>query len=115
MCVDIEDAFAALADKFGNVAGVTLPRESGGRGFGSTALEVDGSIFAMVSHGRLTVKLPRDRVAELIESRTGLPFDAGKGRPMKEWVSVAEVDPKCWLELAREACAFVGTKTRKSG
>ena len=41
---------------------------------------------------------------------TGRPFDAGKGRPMREWVVVAGDDPKEWYELAREALRFVGRR-----
>ncbi|RAK61852.1 hypothetical protein DJ021_15805 [Phenylobacterium hankyongense] len=54
----------------------------------------------------LLLKLPAARVAELIAAGVGSPFDANKGRPMKEWVTVgAEAG---WLALAREAAAFVG-------
>jgi hypothetical protein len=61
-----------------------------GRGFGSGTLQVNGRIHAMVSRGRFVVKLPPARADTLIASRTGLPFDAGKGQPMKEWVAIAE-------------------------
>jgi hypothetical protein len=45
-------------------------------------VKVNGPIFAMISGGRLVVKLPRDRVQSLIEAGVGTPFDAGKGRPV---------------------------------
>lgn len=102
------------ATRFGRIAaalegedGVTLG--SGRRGFGSGALQVDGRIFAMVSGDGFVVKLPRDRVAVLIESGDGLPFDAGKGRPMKEWVVLTDRIYRRWLALAKEARAFVGS------
>ena len=79
----------------------------GKRGFGSGALQVDGRIFAMVSADRFVVKLPRGRVAALVESGDGLPFDAGKGRPMTEWVVLTDRISRRWLPLAREAKAFV--------
>lgn len=89
-----------------------MPGESGQRRFGSTALTVDGSIFAMLTAGRLVVKLPRDRVTKLIEGGTGGPFGAGKGRPMKEWLTFASDDEETWLALAREALDFVGSRRR---
>jgi hypothetical protein len=78
------------------------------RGFGADALTVDGSIFAMVREDALVLKLPAARVSALIASGDGAPFGAGRGRPMKEWVAVAAVDPDSWRSLAEEAWAFVG-------
>ena len=99
--------FAALVDSFAGEPGVTLPNEQGNRGFGSSAWKVNGSIFAMLARGRLVVKLPRDRVNALIRDGTGGPFDAGKGTPKKEWLTVWRDDENTWHALAREAHAFV--------
>jgi hypothetical protein len=54
-------------------------------------LQVNGRIVAMVIRGRFVVKLPRACVDTLIARGTGLPFDAGQGRPMKEWVKVRRI------------------------
>jgi hypothetical protein len=102
-----EERFDRLAGAFAGRPGVTLPGEGGGRGFGSSALRSGGSIFAMLTRGRLVVKLPRARVAELIAAGAGEPFDAGKGRPMKEWLAVADAGDDAWRDLAEEALAFV--------
>jgi hypothetical protein len=59
----------------------------------------------MLTRDRLVVKLPKPRVAELVASGAGEPFDAGKGTPMKEWLVVA--DSGDWEGLAEEALAFV--------
>ena len=72
-------------------------RPEGGSGFGSNAIKINKSIFAMLVNDRLVVKLPAGRVAELISSGDGLPFDAGKGKPMKEWVALTVDDEACRL------------------
>jgi hypothetical protein len=102
----VEDRFARIAKGLSDREGVAVG--STRRGFGSDALTVDGRIFAMVSQGRLVLKLPRDRVAALITSGDGLPFDAGKGRPMKEWIVLTDRSSRRWPSLAGEACTFVG-------
>jgi TfoX/Sxy family transcriptional regulator of competence genes len=79
-----------------------------GRGFGSTGqLKVDGKIFAMLVRGELVLKLPRDRVQALVDSGHGEHFDAGKGKPMREWLALSPSYRKPWLALADEAMAFV--------
>lgn len=101
----VEELFETLVDEFVSRPGVTPPGSTGR--FGSHALKVDGSIFAMVVRGALVLKLPRDRVAELITTGDGAPFDANKGRPMKEWVTVHGTDLGTWSALTDEAYAFV--------
>jgi hypothetical protein len=103
---EVQGRFDRLVDAMAVRNGVTIG--SGRRGFGSGALQTKGGrIFAMLSGGRLVVKLPRDRVASLIAGGEGLAFDAGKGRPMAEWVALARGGDDAWLALAQEACDFV--------
>jgi hypothetical protein len=104
-----EERFSHLVAAFAARPGVTPP--DGGRRFGSSALKVDGSIFAMLVGGRLVVKLPRERVGTLIAERVGGPFSAGKGRPMREWLTVTSDDDEVWTTLAGEAYDFVRTST----
>jgi hypothetical protein len=103
-----DSRFAALVGALGNEAGVSVG--AGGTGFGAGTLQVEGRIFAMVSAGRLVLKLPARRVAELLDAGEGLPFDAGKGRPMKEWVALDDGAGVPYASLAREALAFVGKR-----
>jgi hypothetical protein len=56
-------------------------------------------------HGRLVVKLPRERVTELIESGSGDPF-APAGKVFREWVSIPTVDRGLWQQLLAEAVEF---------
>src|SRR5215218_8768817 len=99
--------FESLCEEYAGVSGVTVPE--GGSGFGSNAIKINKSIFAMLVNDRLVVKLPAGPVAELISSGGGLPFDAGKGKPMKEWVAL-NVDDEACRELVAEALAFVGRR-----
>ena len=78
------------------------------RAFGATSLKADGRIFAMLVKGQLVVKLPRERVEELVETGAGARFDPGHGRRQKEWLAVASDDEADWLALAIESEAFVG-------
>lgn len=79
------------------------------RSFGAGALKTGGKIFAMHVGGSLVVKLPKARVDALVDSGRGTRFDANKGTPMKEWVVLDDSHSDAeWLELAREAQAFVG-------
>jgi hypothetical protein len=106
------ERFAELVEHFAHQPGVAVPGHGRRRGFGSQALKVDGSIFAMLTREQLVVKMPDTRVAELIDAGTGTPFTAGKAAPMKEWLTVTTDEPSTWLALAREALAFVGKRAR---
>ncbi len=87
------------------------PDVEAGRIFRSDGLRLHDHFLAFVSRGDLVLKLPADRVRQLVTSGAGRPFDAGKGRPMKEWVRVQpETDGACF-EYLLEALAFA----RKAG
>jgi hypothetical protein len=101
-----EDRFEALVDELVDIAGVTPP--GGGGRFGSQALRFHNKIFAMLVRGRLVVKLPKGRVDALIAAGQGVRFDANKGTPMKEWLSLDPQSELDWTALAREALRFAG-------
>jgi hypothetical protein len=102
--LSLKDRYADLVDELVPLAGVTPP--AGGRGFGRSALKFQGRIFAMLVRGHLVLKLPAGRVAELVEAGDGIPFDANKGTPMREWLSLDADSPRDWLALAGEALEF---------
>jgi len=101
-----ETRYAELVQKM-----TRLPRVmhvTGGKGFGSSGqLKVGGRIFAMLVRGALVLKLPRERVDALVASGEGMHFDAGKGKPMREWFVLSPTSTKRWLPLAEEAMDFV--------
>jgi hypothetical protein len=104
-----EDRYADLIDELVGVAGVMPPQ--GGRGFGRSALKFQGRIFAMLVRGHLVLKLPAGRVDELVAAGDGVPFDANKGTPMKEWLALDAESRLGWLPLAREALDFAGARS----
>lgn len=107
MDTDPAERFRALCATFADRPDVTQP--VGGRRFGSDALKVGGSIFAMLVSGRLVVKLPAARVAASIADGGGEPFVGARGARMKEWLLVSgDADDATWSALAGEAFTFVG-------
>jgi hypothetical protein len=102
-----EERYGALVDALDADPDVTLSTK---KGFGTGTLQVRGGIFAMLTRGRLVVKLPRQRVDALVAAGEGQRFDPGHGRLMKEWLSLDPASELEWLPLAREALAFVASK-----
>jgi hypothetical protein len=105
-----EQRYETLVARFAGEADVTHDdRTATARSFGVGALKTKGKIFAMLVRGALVLKLPRLRVDALVDAGTATRFDAGKGTPMKEWAVLDDSHSDAdWLELAREARAFVG-------
>jgi hypothetical protein len=106
-----EDRYQDLVDELIGADGVTPPR--GGSGFGRPALRFQNKIFAMFVRGRLVVKLPAERVGELIAAGEGVRFDANKGTPMREWLSLDPDSARPWLALATEALDFARKSQRR--
>ena len=79
------------------------------KGFAQYGLKVDDKLFAsLIRRGdALILKMPRARVDWLAESGDGERLDIGHGKAMKEWVIVHADSAVDWLDLAREALAFV--------
>ena len=103
--------YADLVMELAGEAGVTVP--PGGSGFGRSALRFHGKIFAMLVRGRLVVKLPAGRVDALVAAGDGVHFDANKGTPMREWLSLDPDSARPWLPLATEALDFARKAQRR--
>jgi hypothetical protein len=102
---EAERRFEQLSARF-----LADPAVTQGTGFGSApGLRIGGKIFAMLVKGELVVKLPKDRVDQLIAAGTGGRFDPGHGRLMREWATVPIDDADDWDRLAGEALQFVGS------
>jgi TfoX/Sxy family transcriptional regulator of competence genes len=76
--------------------------------FGSRGLRTGKKFFAIWWHEQLVLKLPADRLAELVGAGTATPFEPMAGRPMNGWVVVdASAD---WPPLVQQAQAFVASQ-----
>jgi hypothetical protein len=75
---------------------------------GFPCLRVDDRFFACVERatGNLIVKLPAERVNELLRTGTGRPF-APNGRVFKTWVACPAPDHELWADLLNEAKRYV--------
>ena len=84
------------------------PRVEEGTIMSGRCARVAGEFLGLVDYkgSGMVVKLPKERVAELIEQGVGQPFAPAK-RVFKEWVSVPERDRRRWRALLRESRDFV--------
>lgn len=71
----------------------------------SEGLKVDGRFFAFARDDELVVKLPAERVQELLASGRGRVFRSG-GRTMREWVTLFPRDVRSCRSYVSEALAF---------
>ena len=87
---------------------LALPGVTSGTGFGrNEGLRVSGKIFAIRLEDGVVVKLPRERVEELVGSGDGRVWGPGHGRVMKEWVALSSSAASQWAALVAEAREFV--------
>lgn len=71
---------------------------------GLPCVRLHGRFFASLDHrtGALLVKLPAERVGQLIAAGVGEPF-APAGRTFREWVALPHPDRRQWRDLLTEA------------
>ncbi|HEY2406152.1 MAG TPA: hypothetical protein VGI10_09125 [Polyangiaceae bacterium] len=84
-----------------------------GRIMSGRCLRVGKEFLALVDYkgSGLVVKLPEERVNELIRAGDGRPF-APAGKVFKEWVAVPKPDRRRWRALLQEGIAFVSGDRR---
>jgi hypothetical protein len=90
------------------------PHLDRGRMMHAYGLKTRGKFFAMDVDGDLVVKLPAERVAELLASGAGRPFGTG-GRQMREWVRLSPPDDEAYSAYMHEARDFVAGLLQRSG
>jgi hypothetical protein len=80
---------------------------------GGRCARVAGEFLGLVDYkgSGMVVKLPRNRVDELIEQGIGEPF-APAGKAFREWVAIPKPDSRRWSKLLLEAVVFVAPLDR---
>ena len=75
---------------------------------GFPCLRISGKFFASIERTSddLIVKLPKERVTELINTGEAFPF-APNGRIFKEWALISTIDETKWQTYLDEALMFV--------
>jgi hypothetical protein len=93
-----EETWSKVKEHFLKMADVQKQGES---------LKTKKKMFAMLNKkGNYVLKLPKDRVSQLINSGEGQPYDPGNGKIMKEWVIIPLGRTEKWIEYASEAKKF---------
>jgi hypothetical protein len=104
-----------VEEMFDDLARRLLDEDAGlerSRMFRSVGLRTAGKFFAVVVKGELVVKLPAERVDELVAGDAGRRFDPGHGRLMREWVCLRPVDESACAAYVDEARNFVAAQGR---
>lgn len=99
--------FDPIAEQHCRLPGIEI-----GRMFGTEGLRVREKVYAFVVHnGSLVVKLPEQRIGELVAAGEAGPMIM-RGRPMREWAEVPiEAGADRWAHLVEEARVFVDAIT----
>ena len=73
------------------------------------SLKIKRKMFAFPNEENIVVKLPKERVTELLNSGEGLPYDPGNGKIMKEWVIIPLKSSDKWTDYVKEGMKFALT------
>lgn len=106
----IPPAWRAVLDAMIDAPGVTRRRM-----FGADGLGLLGKYFAMEWQGTLVVKLPRERVGELVAGGVGSHFDPGggeTGKPSTEWIQISD-GARDWLPFVEEGLVYLASKATR--
>ena len=66
-------------------------------------IKLGKKVIFMFLKVNLLVKLPEERISEIIAAGDGEPYDPGTGKPMKNWVLITETRRELWIKYSEEA------------
>jgi hypothetical protein len=92
-----EEQWSKVKEKFLKLDDVQKQGES---------LKIKRKMFVFLNKENITVKLPKKRVIELLESGEGLPYNPGNGKIMKEWVTIPLESSGKWTAFVEEGMRF---------
>lgn len=73
----------------------------------------EGTLFCVLSRRGCTVRLPQERVNELVQQKAGRRQRPAPDHFLREWIALSG-DPVGWQELADEAYAYVGRRMEET-
>ena len=97
-----EEIYADIKEYFANNSQVEVSSGKGAQG-----IKYKGKMFIMFYNGDLVIKLPPDRIKELIEAGDGMPFDPGTGKPMKDRMLIPINKKHLWIPLSEESKDYI--------
>ena len=105
----MSDPFEKLAKSL-DVGPVTKPADPiRPQRMNANAFCIRNKVFAMRVGDDLVLKLPPNRVAELVQAKVAASNVVG-GHLMKEWANLPPETEKKWLALAKESLNYVRNK-----
>jgi hypothetical protein len=108
----MDEAQAIYDEIAANLAG--QPGVKRAKMFGMPSVKVNGNAFMGFENGEVVFKLAGEAHARALSIPGSHLFDpSGRGRPMKEWVSVPASASSLWTEVADAALAYVATLPMK--
>lgn len=94
----MDNVFDEVKEHFAEIDEVTV-----NEGRGAQGIKLGKKMVVMFYKGSLLLKLPPQRVTELIESGHGEPYDPGTGSAMKDRIIVPSANSSEWIALSTEA------------
>ena len=97
------DVYQEIKDHFRGSDPVSIAEGRGAQG-----LKAGKKMFAMFFKGQLLLKLPPERVNQLVAAGEGEPYDPGTGSAMKDRVLIPVERKDTWIPLTEEALEHAG-------
>jgi hypothetical protein len=89
---------------------LSMPGVKRGQAFGQPAYYINGKMFACLNPTGVSVKLPKEQAAALIDGSTFVPFEPMPGRAMGGWVLVIHPEAENYRQdesLLQQAFEYV--------
>jgi hypothetical protein len=100
---EAQGIFDEIAEQLAKQPGVARAKM-----FGMPSVKVNGNAFMGFENGEMVFKLKGENHTRALAIPGAKLFDpSGRGRPMKEWVSIPAAASDLWTDFADAALAYV--------